>query len=41
MQDRFVRRINELPKALADELLPMLGEQFCGHLDAQIGRAHV
>ncbi|MBT1445621.1 cytidine deaminase [Shewanella sp. JM162201] len=35
MQDRFVRRINELPKALADALIPMLGEQFSGHLDAQ------
>ncbi|MCH4294189.1 cytidine deaminase [Shewanella sp. 3B26] len=35
MQDRFVRRINELPKELADALMPMLGEHFCGHLDAQ------
>ncbi|GIU42882.1 cytidine deaminase [Shewanella colwelliana] len=35
MQDRFVNCIAQLPQALADNLVPLLHQDFCGHIDAQ------
>lgn len=35
MQDRFIRSITQLPTPLADALIPMLHQNFAGHLDAQ------
>ena len=35
MQDRFIRSITQLPTPLADALIPMLHQNFAGHIDAQ------
>ncbi|MCE9687489.1 cytidine deaminase [Shewanella sp. AS16] len=35
MQDRFIHSITQLPPKLASALLPLLGHDFAGHLDAQ------
>ncbi|TVL40592.1 cytidine deaminase [Shewanella algae] len=35
MQDRFVNSLNQLPKTLAEQLVPLLNDEFAGHLDAQ------
>ncbi|WP_417763120.1 cytidine deaminase [Shewanella sp.] len=35
MQDRFIKQISLLPANLASELVPLLNQQFSGHLDAQ------
>jgi cytidine deaminase len=34
MQNRFINSITQLPKPLASALIPLLNEQFCGHIDA-------
>lgn len=35
MQDRFIRSITQLPTPLADALIPLLHQNFAGHIDAQ------
>lgn len=35
MQNRFIRGINRLPQSLSSVLVPMLGEAFAGHFNAQ------
>ncbi|ASJ97123.1 cytidine deaminase [Shewanella marisflavi] len=35
MQDRFVHCIAQLPQPLADHLVPLLNQDFVGHMDAQ------
>jgi cytidine deaminase len=35
MQDRFIRCIAQLPPVLADKLVPILNDDFAGHIDAQ------
>ncbi|GGI77430.1 cytidine deaminase [Shewanella gelidii] len=35
MQDRFVKSITQLPEPLANALVPLLGQDFAGHIDAQ------
>ena len=35
MQDRFINCIAQLPKPLSDALIPLLHENFAGHIDAQ------
>lgn len=35
MQDRFIHCIAQLPSTLADKLVPLLNDDFAGHLDAQ------
>ncbi|ABO23477.1 cytidine deaminase [Shewanella loihica] len=35
MQDRFVHCIAQLPQPLADQLVPLLNQDFVGHMDAQ------
>ncbi|WP_144208774.1 cytidine deaminase [Shewanella donghaensis] len=34
MQNRFIDSLSELPKPLATALIPLLNEEFCGHIDA-------
>jgi cytidine deaminase len=34
MQNRFINSITQLPKPLASALIPLLNQQFCGHIDA-------
>lgn len=39
MQDRFIRSITQLPLPLADALIPLLHQNFAGHIDAmQLGK---
>ncbi len=35
MQDRFIRSVTQLPRPLADALIPLLQSHFAGHIDAQ------
>ncbi|MCL1143026.1 cytidine deaminase [Shewanella gaetbuli] len=35
MQNRFIDCINQLPKPLVDELIPLLGDEFSGHITAK------
>jgi len=35
MQDRFIRSITQLPTPLVDALIPLLHQNFAGHIDAQ------
>jgi cytidine deaminase len=35
MQNRFINSITQLPKPLASALIPLLSQQFCGHIDAK------
>ncbi|QYJ77644.1 cytidine deaminase [Shewanella acanthi] len=35
MQDRFIRSITQLPRPLADAIIPLLHHNFAGHIDAQ------
>lgn len=35
MQDRFIRSITQLPTSLANALIPLLHQNFAGHIDAQ------
>lgn len=35
MQDRFIRSITQLPSALADALIPLLQQDFAGHINTQ------
>ncbi|MCC4832375.1 cytidine deaminase [Shewanella sp. 1_MG-2023] len=34
MQNRFIDSITQLPKPVATALIPLLNEDFCGHIDA-------
>ncbi|ABE55568.1 cytidine deaminase [Shewanella denitrificans OS217] len=34
MQNRFINSITQLPKPLANALIPLLQQEFCGHIDA-------
>ncbi|QIR14340.1 cytidine deaminase [Shewanella aestuarii] len=34
MQNRFIDSVSELPKPLACALVPLLGDDFCGYIDA-------
>jgi len=34
MQNRFLESITQLDKPLANALVPLLHDQFCGHIDA-------
>ena len=34
MQNRFIDSITQLPKPLASALIPLLNDDFCGHIDA-------